>query len=84
LTEPSFETLDVDRTEGIATITIQGVNELNALNQRTTDELSTVTADLSEDDDIRCLVLTGGSNAFGGGADLGHLTGSADDAMAVR
>lgn len=77
-------TLDVERTSGVARVTLEGTNALNALDQRTTDELLATAAELSEDDAVRCIVLTGAGDAFGAGADLAQFEGAAADAPTVR
>lgn len=84
MADSTFETLTLDRTGGIATLTIEGSNDLNALDQTAAEELLTATAELSEADDVRCIVLTGAGNAFGAGADLAQLEGDASDAPTIR
>lgn len=84
MADSSFTTLDVDRTDGVAHVTLEGSNDLNALDQKTTEELLAATADLNEDDAVRCITLTGAGDAFGAGADLSQLEGDERDAPTVR
>lgn len=67
----TWETVDLDRNEGVATITIDRPDALNAMNVETLDALSEA---LDEARDARTLVLTGaGDDAFVAGADIGYM-----------
>ncbi|EMA42302.1 enoyl-CoA hydratase [Halococcus morrhuae DSM 1307] len=67
----TWETVDLDRNEGVATITIDRPDALNAMNVETLDALSEA---LDEARDARALVLTGaGDDAFVAGADIGYM-----------
>jgi len=79
-----YSTLDINRSAGVAQLTLGGSNDLNALDQQTADELLAATVDLSEDDSVRCIVLTGAGDTFGVGADLTTLSGDDEDAAPVR
>ena len=64
--------LDVDGP--IATITINRPKVLNALNAEVVGELQRVVAELQQDDEVRCVILTGaGDRAFVAGADIKEL-----------
>lgn len=82
--DESFTALDIDHTDGVATVTLGGSNDLNALDQQTADELLAATVDLSEDESVRCIVVTGAGDTFGVGADLTTLSGDEGDAAPVR
>ncbi len=70
----SYETLIVERDGAIATVTLNRPKVLNALNQRTIDELDRAIAELDADVDVRAIVLTGaGEKAFVAGADINEL-----------
>ena len=70
----AFENLIFDAKEGIATITFNRPNALNALNIQLLEELSQVLDEIDNDDGIRVLVLTGaGEKAFVAGADITEL-----------
>jgi enoyl-CoA hydratase len=70
----SYETLIVERDGAVATVTLNRPKVLNALNQRTIDELDRAIAELDADVDVRALVLTGaGERAFVAGADINEL-----------
>lgn len=64
--------LEVDG--GIATVTINRPNALNALSQTVMDELEAAFTALSEDDTVRGVLLTGaGEKAFVAGADISEF-----------
>jgi enoyl-CoA hydratase len=70
----SFSTLLFDLHDGIATVTINRPDKLNALNAAVIRELDEVTALIAKDDSIRAAILTGaGPKAFVAGADIGEL-----------
>jgi enoyl-CoA hydratase len=62
------------RDGAVATITINRPKVLNALDSRTLDELLTVVRELSRDDAVRVVILTGaGERSFVAGADIKEL-----------
>jgi len=80
----SYTKLSIGRTDGVARITLERSNALNALDQETTDELLSAAVELNEDDDVRCIALTGAEDAFSAGADLFQFDGDSSDAPAIR
>ncbi len=72
-----FETIIIEKKAGIAYLTLNHPNVMNALNARMAEELSRVWVDLKEDDDIQVIILTGAGEAFQQGmADLDALKAS--------
>ncbi len=72
----SFETLlmDVD-PKGIAILTINRPDKLNALNAKVMEELNQAVGLIEEDDSIKGVILTGaGPKAFVAGADIAELS----------
>lgn len=66
-----FENIILEKQDHIAIITINRPQSLNALNKPLFTDLSTALNDLSQDDNIRCIILTGsGDKAFVAGADI--------------
>lgn len=65
-----FEMILLDRTEGIATITFNRPEAMNALNIQTRAEFSAALQELSQDDTIRVVILTGAGKAFVAGSDI--------------
>ncbi|UCG37030.1 MAG: enoyl-CoA hydratase/isomerase family protein [Candidatus Bathyarchaeota archaeon] len=71
-----FENTLCEKSEGIATITINRPQALNALNEETLKEISSRIADARQDENIKVLVITGaGDRAFCAGADLNMMKG---------
>ncbi len=66
----SFETLIVDLTDGVATITLNRPAQFNALNLTMAKDLLAATIALDENPAVRCVVLTGAGKAFFAGGDL--------------
>jgi enoyl-CoA hydratase len=65
------DTVTIERRGGVATITIDRPDSLNALNTETLHALDEI---LDETDDARAIVLTGaGDDAFVAGADIGYM-----------
>jgi enoyl-CoA hydratase len=72
--------IDVAREDAVAVVTIDRQDALNALNVETLTELRDRLRDLSTDDDVRAVVLTGaGEKAFAAGADIKYMRGLGSD-----
>jgi enoyl-CoA hydratase len=70
----SHQNLLLDVREGVATVTVNRPDKLNALNDRTVAELDDAFASLGSDPAVRGVILTGaGEKAFVAGADIGEL-----------
>jgi enoyl-CoA hydratase len=70
----TFENLLIEREGAFAILTVNRPKVLNALNTRTLDELRRAILELTHDDSVRALVLTGaGDKAFIAGADINEL-----------
>lgn len=79
-----YHTLQIDVPgTGIAQITFNRPETLNALSGETIRELSDAVGKLDEDDSVRAVMLTGAGKAFVAGADIAYMSGlSADQARA--
>ena len=66
-----FETLLYAVDDGIATITLNRPEKLNAFTARMMKDLIAAFDRTDADDDVRCVVVTGAGRAFCAGADLG-------------
>ena len=72
---PAMDTLQVERADGIVTVTFDRPEKRNAINDRMWDELLEVARSIASSPDDRCLVLTGAGGAFCSGADLSREPG---------
>jgi enoyl-CoA hydratase len=72
----SYATLLFDLADGIATVTVNRPDKLNALNAQVIAELDDVAGRLERESGIRGMLLTGsGAKAFVAGADIAELGG---------
>ncbi|HYU75304.1 MAG TPA: enoyl-CoA hydratase-related protein [Ktedonobacteraceae bacterium] len=65
-----FQHLLVRQEEGVATLTMNRPEVLNAFNDLMLQELTEAVEAAAQDETIRCVVLTGAGRAFGSGQDL--------------
>lgn len=65
-----YETIIYEKNQGIATITLNRPEKLNAINSRMRDELIEVVVDVARDEKVRALIITGGTEMFCAGADV--------------
>jgi enoyl-CoA hydratase len=70
----TYETITVEQSEGIATVTFNRPDKLNALNERLLIELRAAVLTLSSDRGVHVLILTGAGKAFAAGADISIMT----------
>jgi len=66
----SYETLIYEKEEGIAIVTMNRPERLNALSFKLKEELSSVFDVMEKDDEVKVVILTGGPKAFSAGADI--------------
>jgi enoyl-CoA hydratase len=70
----SYSHIQFETKDGIAFLTINRPEKLNALNDAVIQELSEAVAEIETDDEIRGVLVTGaGSKAFVAGADIAEL-----------
>ena len=70
----AYETLLYDAKDGIAVITLNRPQVLNALNRQLMGELENALVTARDDGSVKVLILTGsGEKAFAAGADIGEL-----------
>ncbi len=70
----TYETILVERADGVALVTLNRPKVLNALNGLMIAELRRAFAALDADPEVRVAILTGaGERAFAAGADIGEL-----------
>lgn len=73
----SFETIVLERKDGVATLTLNRPEKLNAINRKMTEELNGAVVEVAKDRDVRALVVTGAGRGFCSGADVGDMTQAA-------
>ncbi len=67
----AFETILYDQADGVATITLNRPDRLNAVNTTVIHELVAAFDRADGDDGVRAVIVTGAGRAFCAGADLG-------------
>ena len=79
----SYETILLDREDGVGIVTLNRPTKLNAMNRKLVAELHDAVKSCNEDDTIGCLVITGaGEKAFSAGGDIQEQL--SDDAKYTR
>lgn len=68
-----YEDILLDQNDGVATITMNRPDKLNAYTADMGEEITHAFRALQRDDDVRAVVLTGAGKAFCAGVDLEHL-----------
>lgn len=67
---PDFETITLDVSDGVATITLNRPDKLNTYTGQMRDELLTAFDVTDDDDTVRAVIVTGAGRTFCAGADL--------------
>ena len=70
MTQPSFETLLYSVADGIATLTLNRPEKMNAFTPQMRDDLVAAFDATDADDAVRVVIITGAGRAFCAGADL--------------
>lgn len=78
----SYEAIEFDVTEGVATITLNRPKAYNALDVALARDLMEA-AIRCQEPDVRAVALTGAGRAFCGGGDLGAFSGATDGMPAL-
>jgi 2-(1,2-epoxy-1,2-dihydrophenyl)acetyl-CoA isomerase len=66
-----YETILLEKEEGIATLTFNRPDNLNSLTEQMCDEVLDAVNKLAKDDTVRVVIVTGSGRAFTAGLDLG-------------
>jgi enoyl-CoA hydratase len=69
----AYETLLEARADGVATITLNRPDALNAFNNQLMSDLTACLDALEADEEIGCIVITGSAKAFAAGADIKEM-----------
>ncbi len=78
MSQPAFETLLYDVSEGIATITLNRPDRLNAFTPKMMLDLIAAFDATDADDAVKAVIVTGAGRGFCAGADLGGGSGTFD------
>ncbi|MFN0145181.1 MAG: enoyl-CoA hydratase-related protein, partial [Dehalococcoidia bacterium] len=71
LRQEDYETIKIEKQDGVAILTLNRPERLNAVNGAMHSELSTIFLDVQADPDVRAAVITGAGRAFCAGGDFG-------------
>ncbi len=76
--EMAYESIILQIADGVATLTLNRPNKLNALDPTLLQESAKVIRDLNNDDQVKVLIITGAGRAFCSGADMSGPIGGTD------
>ncbi|HVD61379.1 MAG TPA: enoyl-CoA hydratase-related protein, partial [Gemmatimonadaceae bacterium] len=68
-----YQSVTLDAADGIATLTVNRPEKLNALNAATMSELGQAIDEIRTRNDIAAAIVTGAGKAFIAGADISEL-----------
>lgn len=80
----AYEFLKLDQAEGIATVTLNRPDSLNALNTGLMTEIEQVSRSFLDDESTRVVVFQGAGKHFSAGADLKQPRAEAETSMLMR
>lgn len=78
-----YKDLILTKRDGVATVTLNRPQTLNALTPNTINELRDVTTKLADDTEVRVVILTGAGRAFCSGFDLAAISSVASMAEMI-
>ncbi len=72
----NYEGILFEKKDGIATITLNSPEKLNAISSKMRESLMLASDEVSKDDNVKVVILTGAGRGFCAGADLSELMGA--------
>ncbi|TAK31096.1 MAG: 2-(1,2-epoxy-1,2-dihydrophenyl)acetyl-CoA isomerase [Chloroflexota bacterium] len=72
----AYEHILLDKTDGLATITLNRPEVYNAMNTKMLQELVHAVEDVCKDDQVRAIMYTGAGKAFSAGGDIKEMGGT--------
>ncbi len=69
-----YKTITVEKTGGVAILTLNRPEVMNAISDEMTAETAVAVAEINNDDAIQVLIVTGAGKAFQAGADIKQLS----------
>ena len=82
--EMEYKTILFEKDNGMATITLNRPQNMNALSSEVFTEMGDVLAEIESDDEVHVIVLTGGEKCFAAGADIKEMSEIATPSDAHR
>lgn len=76
----SYKNLILKKENGVATITLNRPEKLNAINNETIEDILEAFREVAEDNRVRAVIITGAGRAFCSGADLSSPLFESEDA----
>lgn len=74
-----YQYLTIDRQDGVAVVTFQRPEQLNAMNRAFMDEIVNAFHEVNEDETVRTVIVTGCGRAFMAGADIKEYATQTDE-----
>ncbi len=71
----TYETLNIEKEDGVAVLTLNRPEVHNAMNHAMFTELGLAARELQDDPEVRAVVITGAGKSFSSGLDLGSFAG---------
>ena len=78
-----YQTLNFEVETGVATVTLNRPDSLNAMSPAMAKELHDVALRIDVDSSVRAVILTGNGKAFCAGGDLGEFVAAGDQARTL-
>ena len=70
-----YQTIEYEKSDGIATLTLNRPDVLNAFNEKMGQELHDALRNAERDEEVHCVIITGNGRAFSAGEDIQELRG---------